>query len=206
MGEGFGHSAPSGGRSTERNDGTERIITMSNFSLEMLGVLAAGIGSMTAAMDRGDRDEAARQGMLAGPVVVERALEAPVRSTRLAAIAAAPTVEDRAELLPALARLAAGPDRRTALPAARAARAIARELAAHELPDDLAPADLDEWRTSFEQLARDPDHFIEARVLALDTATALAHTIDPTAAGFDLAALAADPDPALRAEAAALSK
>ena len=179
---------------------------MSIFSLEILGVLAAGIGSMTAAMDRGDVDEAARQGMLAGPAVVEHALEAPARATRLAAIAAAPSVEDRAELLPSLSRLAAGPDRRTAIPAARAARAIAHELASHDLPDDLAPADLDEWRSSFELIARTPAHFIEVRLLALDTATALAHTIDPTAAGFDVAAVAADPDAAIRAEAAALSK
>src|SRR5690348_14441508 len=123
---------------------------MSIFSLTILVVSAAGIGSMTAAMDRGDIDEAGRQGMLAGPVVVEKALAGPARATELAGIAAAPAVEDRAELLPALAALAAGPDRRTAIPAARAARTIARELAAHDLPDDLAPADLEPWRAAFE--------------------------------------------------------
>src|SRR5690349_13673504 len=102
-------------------------------------VAAAGIASMTAAMSRGDIDEAARQGALAGPVVVEKALHSANRATRLAGIAAAPAVADRAELLPALADAAAGPDRRTAIPAARAALAIANELVAHELPDDLAP-------------------------------------------------------------------
>jgi hypothetical protein len=96
---------------------------------------------MTAAMDRGDVDEAAREGALAGPVVVERALHAKARSTVLAGIAAAVVVEDRAELLPALLRVAAGADRRTAIPAARAALVVATGLGrvAHgELPDDLA--------------------------------------------------------------------
>src|SRR5262245_32894287 len=103
-------------------------------------IAAAGIASMTAALDRGDVDEAARQGALAGPAAVGRALGSRERSTQLAAIAAAPDVEDRAELLAALADVAAGPDRRTAIPAARAARSIARGLQA--LPDDLAPGDL----------------------------------------------------------------
>jgi hypothetical protein len=183
---------------TERIDGTERIITMSIFWPRIL----AGIAAMIAALDRGDVDEAARQGMLAGPVVVERALSAASRSSRIAAIAAAPSVEDRAELLPALARAAASADRRTAIPAARAARVIAGELAGHELPDDLAPGDVEEWRLAFEALARDGDRFVEVRVLALGIATALAHTVDPSAAGFDVAALAKDPDPAVRSEAA----
>jgi hypothetical protein len=164
----------------------------------------AGIAAMTAAFDRGDVDEASRQGMLAGPVVVERALTAAARSSRLAAIAAAPSVEDRPELLPALARAATSPDRRTAIPAARAASTIARELAAHALPDDLAPGDVEEWRIAFEGLARDRDHFVEIRLLALATATSLAHAVDPSAAGFDVASMANDPDPAVRAEAAGL--
>jgi hypothetical protein len=159
---------------------------------------------MTSAMQRGDRDEAARQGMLAGPGVVERALASPMRATRLAAIAAAPSVEDRAELLAALALTAGGPDRRTAVPAARAARTIARELAGHELPDDLAPADVESWRAAFEAIGRDRAHFVEVRVLALDTARWLAHATDRSAAGFDFAALAADPDPDVAAAAAAL--
>jgi len=156
----------------------------------------AGIASMTAAIDRGDVDEAARQGVLAGPAVVERALDSKVRSTRLAGIAAAPAVEDRAELLPALARAAADADRRTAIPAVLAARAIARELAARDaLPDDLAPADVEAWRAEFEKLARDRDRLVEVRVAALATAEALG--------GFDASALAADPDPDVREAAAA---
>ncbi len=164
---------------------------------------AAGIGSMTAAIDRGDLDEAARQGALAGPVVVEQALAAKARSTVLAGIVAAPASEDRAELLPALARVAAGPDRRTAIPAARAARTIALELSRHELPDDLAPEDVDGWRAQFAQLAAKPDHFVEVRIAALDAASALAHVADPTALGFD-AALLTDPDPLVAAEASSL--
>jgi hypothetical protein len=155
--------------------------------------LAAGIVSRTAAFERGDVDEAARQGAQAGPVIVEKALASPRRSTRLAAIAAAPWTEDRAELLPALADAAAGPDRRTAIPAARAARTIARELGSHDLPDDLAPDDLDTWRTQFETIARDADHFIEVRVLAIETAEALG--------GFDPAPFLSDPDPLIRAAA-----
>jgi hypothetical protein len=155
--------------------------------------LAAGIASMTAALERGDRDEAARQGMLAGPSIVEQALHSTTRTTQLAAILAAPATEDRAELLVPLADLAAGPDRRTAIPAARAARTIAIELSHHDLPDDIAPDDVVTWRTRFEAIAHDTDHFIEVRVLALQTADALG--------GYDHGAFLADPDPLVRAEA-----
>ncbi|MBA3542469.1 MAG: hypothetical protein H0T79_22835, partial [Deltaproteobacteria bacterium] len=82
--------------------------------------LIAGLASMRAAIERGDLDEAARQGAMAGPVIVERALASRDRTTQLAGIVAATEVEDRAELLPALATLASGPDRRTAIPAGRA--------------------------------------------------------------------------------------
>lgn len=156
---------------------------------------------MTAAMDRDDLDEASRQGALAGPSVVERALAAPSRTARLAGIAAAPAVEDRAELIPALARLASGPDRRTAIPAALAARTIARRLAQHELPDDLAADDVASWRASCEAIARRGELFVEVRVIALETAAELARAIDPGALGFELPALLADSDPALRAAA-----
>jgi hypothetical protein len=153
---------------------------------------------MTGAFERGDLDETSRQGMLAGPTVVERALEGPARATRLAAIVAAPRVEGSAELLPALATLAAGGDRRTAIPAARAARTIARELAQHELPDDLGSDDIADWRAQFDQLAANPHRFIEVRVLALDTVASLGQVLDPGALGFDLAAALADADPAYR--------
>ena len=83
---------------------------MSWVSLIALG--AAGLASMKAAMERGDIDEASRQGVLAGPAVVEAALASPDRATRLAGIAAAPAVDDRIELLDALAQVAAGPDAR----------------------------------------------------------------------------------------------
>jgi hypothetical protein len=156
-------------------------------------ILAAGIASMTAALERGDIDEAARQGALAGPPVVERAFSARARTTRLAAIAAAPLTEDRAELLPALADLAAGPDRRTAIPAAHAAYRIAVDFASHELPDDLAAEDVAGWRGRFESIAESADHFIEVRLVALDTAQALG--------GFDGPALLGDSDPLVRTEA-----
>jgi hypothetical protein len=81
-----------------------------------LALVIAGIASMKAAIDRGDLDDAARQGRLAGPAIVERAIASADRATRLAGIVAAPVVDDRAELLPALARAASGPDRRTAIP------------------------------------------------------------------------------------------
>ena len=164
-----------------------------------IAVAAAGIASMRAAMERGDPDEAGRQGALAGPAIVEQALASADRTTRLAGIAAAPATEDRAELLDALARLAASPDRRTALPAARAARTIARELARNDPADDLAPEDLTLWRSSYAQLAADRTRWIELRVLALDTASALA----PDGAGLPLDTALADPDPALRRAALA---
>ncbi len=155
-------------------------------------LLAAGIASMTAALERNDPGEAARQGALAGPAVVEQALHARSRTTQLAAILAAPTTEDRAELLPALSDLAAGPDRRTAIPAARAARTLAIERSHRDLPDDLAAEDVATWRARFESIARDTDHFVEVRVLALETADALG--------GYDHTAFAADPDPLVQAE------
>jgi hypothetical protein len=167
-------------------------------------LLAAGLGSMTAAYERGDLDEAGRQGALAGPVVVERALAAPGRPARLAGIAAAITVEDRAELLPALATVAGTADRRVAIPAARAARTIARELGRHELADDLANDDLATWQRGWQTLAREGDRFVEVRVLALDTAAALAHVRDPNELGFELDVALADRDPAVRVAAIAL--
>jgi len=161
---------------------------------------ATGIAAMRAALERGDLDEAARKGALAGPAVVERALGSLDRATRLAAIAAAPIVEDRAELLEALARAAGGADRRIAIPAAAAARAIARELARHDRPDDVAEDDLAAWRGTWAALAMRGDRWIELRVLALDTAAAL----DPAGLGVDLSAGLHDPDPAFRRAAAAI--
>jgi hypothetical protein len=167
--------------------------------LHVLVMGATGVAAMRAALEHGDLDEAARRGALAGPAVVERALEAPDRLTRIAAIAAAPIVEDRAELLPTLARVAGGGDRRTAIPAASAARAIARELASHDRPDDLTEEDLATWRAAFAALAMRGDRWIELRVVALDTAAAL----DPAGIGVDLTAALHDPDPAFRRAAAA---
>ncbi len=180
--------------------------------LSLIVAGAAGLAAMRAAMERGDVEEAARQGALAGPAAIEGALAAPDRPARLAAIAAAPTASEqpaaRAELLAALARAASRPDRRTAIPAARAARAIARSLYGHarppgaaaELPDDLAPADALAWRQAWAELAARAELWIELRVLALDTAAAL----DPGGVGVELAAALADPDPAYRRAAIAL--
>ena len=171
-------------------------------------VVVAGLASMRAAMERGDVDEAARQGMLAGPVIIEEALRAPDRAARLAAIAAAPDVAGRVELLDALAVAAAGPDRRTAIPAARAARTIARELADRELPDDIASADAIAWRDTWAALAQRTDRWIELRVLALDTAAALDRAAAvpgaaPVGVGLSLEVALADRDPALRRAAIA---
>jgi hypothetical protein len=183
---------------------------MSIFSPGFFGMFAAvgGIVSMTTAFERGDRDEASRQGALAGPVVIEEALASPVRATRLAAITAVPVVEARAELLAALATAASTADRRTAIPAARAARSIARELAQTAadgaLPDDLDPEDLATSRALFDSLAGNPNRFVEVRVLALDTVASLAHVIEPGGLGFDLRAALGDTDPAVRAVAVQL--
>lgn len=173
---------------------------MSIFLLKFLGA-AAGIASMTAAVERGDPDEAARQGAMAGPRVVDQALRSKVRETVLAGIVAAPVCEDRAELLVPLARVAGGGDRRTAIPAARAARTIAEQLAKKELADDIAADDVQAWRDAYEQLALGKGRLIEVRVAALETAAALGHVGDPMALGFDLAKVMVDPDPALRVAA-----
>lgn len=168
---------------------------MSWVSLFALG--AAGLASMKAAMERGDIDEASRQGVLAGPAVVESALASPDRATRLAGIAAAPAVDGRVELLDALAQVAAGPDPRSAIPAARAARAIVRDFARAELPDDLAPADVAAWRDRWSTLALARDRWVEVRVLSVEIALAL----DPSHMPF--AAVLAEPDPAVRRAAVA---
>lgn len=174
---------------------------MSIFSLSILGVLAAaGIVSMTEALERGDVDEASRQGALAGPVVVEEGLGSASRLTQLASIASAPFVEARPELLPALATVAGGPDRRTAIPAALSARRIARELAMQELPDDIGDDDVALWRARFESIAFNRSHFIEVRVFALDTVAALgtvdvARALEDPDADFRTAAVAVVPVP-----------
>jgi hypothetical protein len=163
-------------------------------SLLQFIVLAAGVAAMQAAFERGDVDEVARQGAMAGPVVVEQALFAAERTTRLAAIVAAPEVEGRAELLDALARVASGPDRRVAIAAATAARAIARELARSDRPDDIAGDDVATWRATWGVLAMRSDRWIELRVLALDAAAALDHG----GTGVELTTALRDPDPAFR--------
>jgi hypothetical protein len=204
---------------------------MSIFSLGFFGVFAAGAGiaSMVAAIEKGDTDEASRQGVLAGPAVVEQVLvtngraastptgagaattqDSPAqhRAALLGAIAATTAVEDRAELLPALATVAGSGDRRAAIPAATAARTIARELAVtarnDAFPDDLDHDDLATWRALFDGLARNANRFVEVRVLAYDTVAALSDVIAPRDLGFDLAAALGDPDPAIRAIGVAL--
>ncbi|HLL22669.1 MAG TPA: hypothetical protein VK427_11080 [Kofleriaceae bacterium] len=170
------------------------------FHLAMASV--ASVATMRAAMERGDVDEAARQGVIAGPAVVEAALAAPDRAARLAAIVAAPDVEGRAELLDALAIAAAGPDRRTAIPAARAARTIALELARRDLPDEIAGDDAIVWRDAWATLAMRRDRWIELRVFALETAAALDRAAAPPGippgTGVSLETALADPDPAFR--------
>lgn len=173
---------------------------------------SASLERMQSSIEAGDVDEAIRQGQLAGPVIVERALASRSRATRLAAIAAAPGVEGRSELLVGLAHAAAGPDRRIAIPAATSARAIARELqrAAErdELSDDHAAADLVTWRDAWAERALDRERWIELRVLALDVTAALELAIARARAregeraepgiGVSIEAALADPDPAFR--------
>lgn len=177
--------------------------------------LLASLALMHAAIERGDIDEAARQGNLAGPAVVATALASEDRVDQLAAIAAASTSEASPELLEPLALTAAGPDRRTALPAARAAKRIAVDLLQAVMndaaPDDYAPADLDAWRMQWSSLALRADRWVELRLLALDICGTLADAIamyptterpDLGAArelGVDPVALAQDPDPAIAA-------
>jgi hypothetical protein len=175
--------------------------------LHVLVMGASGIAAMRAALERGDIDEAARQGATAGPAVVERALASPDRTTRLAGIAAAPLVEDRGELLAALARVAGGADWRTAIPAATAARTIARQLAhraqAGYVADDIADDDLASWRAVWGELALRGDRWVELRVIALDVAAALDQVGSPGGTGgVALDRALQDPDPAFRRAAA----
>jgi hypothetical protein len=171
---------------------------------------ASGIGAIRAAVERGDLDEVARQGELAGPAVIARALAAPDRIAQLGGVIAAPAAEDAASLLPALAALSGTADRRTAIPAARAASRIAGKLARTDRDDDLAAGELATWHDEFLALALRGDRWIELRIAALDTAVQLAHarlddagaTADADAAiGFPLVPVLADPDPAFRGAA-----
>lgn len=170
--------------------------------VHVIAIGTAGIASMKSAFEAGDVDEAGRQGVLAGPRIVETALASPDRATRMAAIAATSATEARVELLEALATAATGPDRRSAIPAARAARAISRELADHvargDLPDDIAAADVAEWQSDWAVLARDRSRWIELRVLALETTAALDASLRVPGIGVDLGTALADPDPAFR--------
>ncbi len=182
-----------------------------------VALASPSLATMKAALEKGDLDEASRQGVLAGAAAIEAALASPDRATVLAGIAAAPRVDDRAELLEALGRIARGPDRRTAIPAARAAVAIAREMSRGEPSDDIADADIVAWRDDFAEIALDRTRWIDVRVLAVDAATYIERSrlipagtaapgvqrtpLDPTRAdgsGVPLAPALADPDPALR--------
>lgn len=155
--------------------------------LHLIAIGAAGIASMKAALEAGDLDRAGLQGVLAGPAVVEQALTSRDRATRMAGIAAAPATDDRIELLEPLASAAAGPDRRTAIPAARAgvsiARELAREVAEGDLPDDVAAEDVLRWRDAWGEIARDRSRWIEVRVLALDVTAALDASVHASAMG-----------------------
>jgi hypothetical protein len=131
------------------------------------------LATMKAALEKGDLDEASRQGVLAGTAIVEAALASPDRAIVLAGITAAPRVEARAELLEPLAKIARGPDRRTAIPATRAAVQIARELSQQDVTDDIADADIVAWRDHFSEIAIDRARWIEVRVLAVDAAAYL---------------------------------
>jgi len=180
------------------------------------------LATMKVAIERGDVDEASRQGVLAGTAVVEAALASHDRTTVLAGIAAAPHVEDRVELLEPLSVIARGPDRRTAIPAARAAAQIAREVAQQEPADDIADADIVAWRDRWGDIALDRARWIEVRVLAIDVAAyaersrlipagTAAPGLSRTAldlargdgTGVPLAPALADPDPAIRSAAMA---
>ncbi|MGE0866934.1 MAG: hypothetical protein AB7P03_00110 [Kofleriaceae bacterium] len=176
-----------------------------------IALAAAGIATMRAAVDRGDLDEAGRQGAIAGAKVVEQALVSSERKVRLAGAAAAPAVNGRIALLDALANAAAGPDRRTAIPAAYAARTIARQLACAQGGacvggdpqdlggDDIADDDLQRWRATWFAIALRADRWIELRTLALDVVATLAPT------GIDVSRALTDDDPAFRSAAIAVT-
>jgi hypothetical protein len=176
----------------------------------IVAIATAGIAELDGlrhALERGDTDEVTRLGVIAGPAVVDRALAPGDRVAQLAGIVAAPVVGQREQLLPSLARVAAGADRRTAIPAARAARMIADALASTEPADDVAAEDLAAWRALWLALARRGDRFIEVRTDALAIASDLARStgaIGRDALGFELTTELADPDPAMRATALAL--
>lgn len=74
---------------------------------------------------------------------------------------------------------------------------IATELAQHDLPDDLAPADLLQYRDAWAALALDRERWISLRVYALDTAAAL-DRLATSGIGIALPSALTDPDPSFR--------
>jgi hypothetical protein len=190
------------GRSTAPTPALVAVVLAGLVGLAGPGVIGPGRATAApgprAAAARGDVDEAIRRGVIAGPAAIERRLASPDRLTALAAIAAAPAVADPLGLLPALAGVAGGRDRRTAVPAASAAGAIARTLARRAAPDpddDIPDDELAGWQAAWQALARRDDRWIELRVAALDVAAALAEVRHQPLVWTEVLA---DPDPALR--------
>jgi len=154
---------------------------------------------LVAAYDRGDLDEVARQADRLGAAGLATELAGDRAD---AAIAAAPSAPDAYELLPDLARVAAGWDRTRAAPAARAAARIADALddaGERDLPDDPLAAAQRDWAA----LAARADRWTDVRVHALEVAAHVARARH-AGAGYDVAAMLADPDPELRRAAAEL--
>lgn len=129
------------------------------------------------------------------------------REARQAALHGAPHVDDAWALLPELARLAGEPDRPVAAAAARAAAAIARDLADRGPHDEDAPWDvLATAASGCAEVARRRAAWADVRVHALECAAGLAVALgrDAPAEAAGLArALLADAEPEVRLAALA---
>ena len=165
----------------------------------MIFLPLAAVIPLVAAYDRGDLDEVARQADRLGAAGLATELQGDRAD---AAIAAAPSAPDAYELLPDLARVAAGWDRARAAPAARAAARIADALddaGERDLPDDALAAAQRDWAA----LAARADRWTDVRVHALEVAAHVGRARH-AGPGYDVAAMLADPDPELRRAAAEL--
>jgi hypothetical protein len=162
------------------------------------------------ALGSGTPDDVIAVAQHAGPEELAAAVVGPDAVAARAAAFAAPAVQDGWSMLDELARAAGGWDRGRAVDATRAGLAIARGLDGDAaITADLADDVLAELAASWHELARRADRWADVRVGALEIAARLTRARRATAdddpgLGYDLAAMLADGDPAVRRAAAEL--
>jgi hypothetical protein len=149
-----------------------------------LAVTSAGGDALRAAWLRGDRQDFGRVADRVGVRGLGEAIAHGARVQTLAAIAAAPLVDEAWMLLEPLGGRLADEDRPLAAGAARAAVAIVRALPLEEMIRRGAPADeLADDAAGFAAIAARADLWPDVRVHALECALALGADVAPALLG-----------------------